>query len=59
MTTRFRALAPAAAFHPAQALVDLHHFIEANPDLDVLNQMLSQVRGLKAKLSANGNRASA
>ncbi|KAG2491479.1 hypothetical protein HYH03_010264 [Edaphochlamys debaryana] len=26
-----------------QALVDLHHFIEANPGIDVLNQMLSQV----------------
>ncbi|PNH12606.1 Protein MOR1 [Tetrabaena socialis] len=26
-----------------QALVDLHHFIEANPNIDVLNQMLSQV----------------
>lgn len=29
--------------------MDLHHFIEANPDLDVLNQMLSQVSMLKAK----------
>ncbi|EFJ44246.1 microtubule organizing protein mora [Volvox carteri f. nagariensis] len=26
-----------------QALVDLHHFIDANPNIDVLNQMLSQV----------------
>ncbi|KXZ46795.1 TOG1 protein [Gonium pectorale] len=26
-----------------QALVDLHHFIEANPGIDVLNQMLAQV----------------
>ncbi|GLC42611.1 hypothetical protein PLESTB_001118900 [Pleodorina starrii] len=26
-----------------QAIVDMHHFIEANPTLDVLNQMLNQV----------------
>eukprot|EP00198_Chlamydomonas_reinhardtii_P006227 XP_001695563.1 microtubule associated protein [Chlamydomonas reinhardtii] len=26
-----------------QALVDLHHFMEANPNIDVLNQMMSQV----------------
>ena len=27
-----------------QAIVDMHHFIEANPKFDVLNAMLSQVR---------------